>query len=71
MALHSRYVNALKNIKHERLSREDYLKICWVSVLHNPLTIRDMHEPTPELCMMAARAEAGVNEGSPRYIHGY
>jgi hypothetical protein len=64
MVLHSEYASALKNVKHERLSREDYLKICWASIIHYPTTICAMHEPTPDFCLMAARAGAlrGVPE---------
>jgi hypothetical protein len=55
-------VDIIRNIKHERLSREDYLKICWVSAIRDPRTVNYMHEPTPELRLMAARA------GEPRCI---
>jgi hypothetical protein len=54
--------DTIRNIRHERLSREDYLKICWVSAIRDPRTVNYMREPTPELRLMAARA------GEPRRV---
>jgi len=53
-ALRNSYADFLININHKRLRREDYERICWVSILHLPATITKMIEPTKELLAIAS-----------------
>jgi hypothetical protein len=52
-ALHNTQADFLSKINAKRFSREDYERICWVSVLHNPATISNMNKPTAELRKLA------------------
>ena len=55
---HNNGWSILEGINHERLSREDYLHICWVSILHWQPTIAGVLDPPEELCMFALKCGA-------------
>ncbi|MCL2128830.1 MAG: hypothetical protein FWH35_00555 [Treponema sp.] len=45
----------LQHVKTGRLSRENYECICRAAVLRSPDTIRGVIDPSPELCLLAAK----------------
>ena len=55
-ALHNRSLDFLNNInnKSPALNRGDYERICWAAVLHYPVVISKMIEPTEELRELAS-----------------
>lgn len=52
----------LESVNYERLNREDYERICWVAVISSPSSISYMIEPSPELCLLAAKRKAWLHE---------
>ena len=50
-----------EELNHSRISREDYERLCWASVLYNPANIYNMKDPSPELCQLAVNYGANLN----------
>ena len=44
-----------KYLNLKRLGRDEYEHIWWVAILHNPDYFFEMNDPTPELCLHAAK----------------
>ena len=59
---HNRYAGILEGIKYERLEREDYLRICWVSILQHSGTVCCVVDPPPDLCMFALKLNAHLSD---------
>jgi len=60
-ALNNDIIHFHKYLNLKRLSREDYEHIWWVAILRYPYHLSDMIDPTPELCLHAAKHGARLH----------
>jgi hypothetical protein len=58
----------LKDVRHERLDREDYLEICRAAIERNAVTFREVIDPTPELCRFAVGKDGRNLEHVPKHL---
>jgi len=66
----NKYSGTLEHIDHQRFNREDYELICRTAIIYNILVIKDVVDPTPELCLWAINKGARLKD-IPEHLRTY